>query len=830
MAEEMDVPVDDTERRRETSKENANKSAVAEPESPIPPLPPPQSPTPPLPLPQSSPRRITPPESPTPRLRPPEQRGGQKDDIRGGRGDYYDRNRFSPPRVRYFKRRRPSYSPPHPPLYRDRRGAHSPSPSPPPYRGRRGGHSASPSPPQYRYRHGGNSASPPTPSYRYRRGGHSASPSSSPYRGRRGGHSASPSPPQCRDRPRRSPPFPPYKRPRRDDYQGSYQYRRGRCYGPGDWRYGYDYQVCYERETGGRLGYPVERPHDRFIGRSSDRVTGRGGFANALVAGADQREGLKSYKQFIQELEDDILPAEAESRYQEYKSGYIEAHKRVYFGAHKDEEWLKDKYHPTNLISVIERRNELARKLAKDFFLDMQSGIFDIGPRVTPASAKKPGRSNESNSDEEVDEDGKRRRHGRVPPKDTASLSAAPMAHQVSSEPRRVQIDIEQARELLRKLDSEKGIEDNILSQSDHTGSRDKSHGDTSGPIIIIRGLTSVKGLDGTELLDTVLTYLWRIHGVDYYGMTETNEAKGLRHVRVEDKASNVTINGAEWEKKLDTHWQGRLKGQDPLELMTANEKFDAAANECLDPYVRKIKDEKYGWKYGCGAKGCTKLFHATSFVHKHLKLKHPDLVMELTSEVCEDQYFQNYMNDENAPGGTPVLQPSLPKEKALNNRLGPVGRVKDDRGNRRDHDGRGNGGERFDRSVNPQSTDFQSKNDGASKDRPGEHMFDTSGGQGIPVAPFSSDMAPLPILMPVPGAGPLGPFIPAPPEVARRMMREQVGSSPFEGGRLGLSGAATNRPAVLPPAFRQDPRRLRSYHDLDAPDEEVTVIDYRSL
>ncbi|KAJ0591232.1 hypothetical protein HanIR_Chr04g0206081 [Helianthus annuus] len=34
-------------------------------------------------------------------------------------------------------------------------------------------------------------------------------------------------------------------------------------------------------------------------------------------------EGLMSYKQFIQELEDGVLPSEAERRYQEYKSQYI---------------------------------------------------------------------------------------------------------------------------------------------------------------------------------------------------------------------------------------------------------------------------------------------------------------------------------------------------------------------------------------------------------------------------------------------------------------------------------------------------------------------------
>ncbi|CAN4092551.1 unnamed protein product [Withania somnifera] len=756
MAEVMDVPADSLERRRERSKENPNKSAEEPPVSSPPPPPPP-------------PRRG--------RDRDSRERRDDRDfDRRGGRGDYYDRNRSPPPppppiRERDYKRGRPSHSPP-PPLH--------------------------------------------------------------PYRDRRGGYS----PPH-----RRSPPFPPYKRSRRDDYDDRRGSPRG-GFGHGNRRYGYDHQVGYEREMGGRPGYPDERRHGRFAGRSSgsyrDWGPGRGGFADTFGAGSNQREGLKSYKQFIQELEDDILPAEAERRYQEYKAGYIQAQKDLILMRIKMKNGtlsalpaspaisiclsslievfcicrFKDKYHPTNLISVIERRNELARKLAKDFLLDLQSGTLDIGPGVTPASANKSGQSSEPNSDEEADESGKRRRHGRGPTKETDLLSAAPKAHQVSSDPRRVQIDIEQTLALVRKLDSEKGIEDNILSRSENDrGSRDRSHG-SSGPVIIIRGLTSVKGLEGAELLDTLLTYLWRIHGVDYYGVTETNEAKGLRHVRVDGKASDTTSSGAEWETKLDSHWQDRLKGQDPLEIMAAKE---------------KLMDEKYGWKYGCGAKGCTKLFHAAEFVHKHLKLKHSDLAVDLTTKVREDLYFQNYMNDVNAPGGTPVMLPSVPKEKPVRRRPGLDGRLKDDRGNHRDRDGRANGGERFDMSDNPQSGDFQSNNDGATGENPDEEMFDTFGGQGIPVAPFPSDMAPPPVLMPVPGAGPLGPFVPAPPEVAMRMMREQGGPTPFEGGRNGRSGPAISGAApiiALPPGFRQDPRRLRSVD----PKSDVLVNHYKFL
>ncbi|XWS53237.1 hypothetical protein CRYUN_Cryun11dG0140500 [Craigia yunnanensis] len=656
---------------------------------------------------------------------------------------------------------------------------------------------------------------------------------------RRGSISPPPPPLNYRDRKHTPPPrrSPPYKRSRRED--GGYEGRRGSPrggFGPGDRRFGYDYGGVYDREIMGRPGYPEERPHGRYFGRSSggyqDWDSGRGGYVDVSNSGSTQREGLMSYKQFIQELEDDILPAEAEHRYQEYKSEYISTQKRAFFDAHKDEEWLIDKYHPINLVTVIERRNELARKVAKNFLLDLQSGTLDLSPGANDVSSNKSGQISDPNSEYEADVGGKRRRHGRGPAKETDILTAAPEAHPVSSDPRRIQIDIEQAQGLVRKLDSEKGIEENILSGSDNDKiNRDKSHGSSTGPVIIVRGLTSVKGLEGVELLDTLITYLWRVHGLDYYGMIETSEAKGLRHVRAEGKSSDVTSNGSEWEKKLDLRWQERLRGQDPLELMTAKDKINAAAVEALDPFVRKIRDEKYGWKYGCGAKGCTKLFHASEFVHKHLKLKHPELAIERTSKVCKELYFQNYMNDPDAPGGIPVMQQSVLKDKPQRRKI-LENRLKDERGSRRERDNRANGSDRYDRSENPQSSDFPSNTDGPDGENRDDPIFDAFGGQGMHVAaPFSSDIAP-PILMPVPGAGPLGPFVPAPPELAMQVFRER-GGPPFEGNsRSGrpepnLSGPA---PFLLPPGFRQDPRRLRSYQDLDAPEDEVTVIDYRSL
>jgi hypothetical protein len=129
--------------------------------------------------------------------------------------------------------------------------------------------------------------------------------------------------------------------------------------------------------------------------------------------------------------------------------------------------------------------------------------------------------------------------------------------------------------------------------------------------------------------------------------MYEMKYAKGFRHVRAENKSGSMVenINAADWEKKLDSFWEERLmNGGDPLVVLTAKDKIGAAIVEVLETYVRKLQDEKYVWKYGCGANGCEKLFHAPEYVHKHLRLKHPDLVSTLASKVENNIYFQNYM------------------------------------------------------------------------------------------------------------------------------------------------------------------------------------------
>ena len=186
------------------------------------------------------------------------------------------------------------------------------------------------------------------------------------------------------------------------------------------------------------------------------------------------------------------------------------------------------------------------------------------GPSSTDSIAlsTKGGQGSDHNSDDDAEVSGKRRKHGRGPAKENGLVSSAPKAPLVSFEPRRVKKDIELGQALIHKLDTEKGIEENILGSSE----KDKFEGDksVSGSIgvVIARGTNIVKGLEGIEILDVVDTYMWQVHGLDYYGMIELKEApKGLCHVRAENKNSHdeQSTATAEWENKLDSTWKSRL-------------------------------------------------------------------------------------------------------------------------------------------------------------------------------------------------------------------------------------------------------------------------------
>eukprot|EP00897_Mesotaenium_endlicherianum_P007607 jgi/Mesen1/6875/ME000352S05930 len=399
------------------------------------------------------------------------------------------------------------------------------------------------------------------------------------------------------------------------------------------------------------------------------------GGGNFNAPPARRADGVLSFKHFMAELEEDVSPAEAERRYEAYKLDFMNAQKQAFFSQHKDEDWLRDKYDPARLDTFLQRRNENAINVAKDFFADLQAGTLDLAP-----SALKGGRDQD-----DADGGAKRRRTsggGRGPHSRDPAEEAAPRVSSAAAEPPRVAEDIRTSRVLALKLDEEKGVTENPLTAglkesegADADAAAAAQKGAVAPPpvVVVVHGphQTTLE-LEGLRLLDTLLTYLWRVHGLDYYGGAELKGLpRGVRHVRAEPPGKGgskpqhqpepTAADFEKWAARIDGAWRARLEpaGVDPLVAMLGREKVEKASGEALEAFVRKIKDEKYGWKYGCGAKGCTKLFHGPEFVYKHLKLKHPEVVTEAIAKLQEDIYFDNYLNDPNAP--VPGVTPGFP-------------------------------------------------------------------------------------------------------------------------------------------------------------------------
>ncbi|KAH9316591.1 hypothetical protein KI387_025218, partial [Taxus chinensis] len=281
---------------------------------------------------------------------------------------------------------------------------------------------------------------------------------------------------------------------------------------------------------------------------------------------------------------------------------------------------LRDKYDPSNLEAAMQRRNKKAKVIAKGLLEDLQNGTLDLSPLSAeglPSSGNIGGIDNTSEDDTNAGLN--RRKNGRSNARKSEVHSAAPRAPFICSEPERVLKDIEQGCSLIRKLDAENGIEENLLSEN------------------------KVKGIEGVELLDVVITYLWRVLAIDYYGMTKSMEhSKGFRHIRVGSLNNNKEKSAEEviWEEKLDSTWQARLHGMDPLEPMLVRERLEAVIEEASYHYIRKICDKKYEWKYGCGIPGCAKLFRAPEFLRKHLRGKHQEKFEDVISKARDEIYF----------------------------------------------------------------------------------------------------------------------------------------------------------------------------------------------
>ena len=199
--------------------------------------------------------------------------------------------------------------------------------------------------------------------------------------------------------------------------------------------------------------------------------------------------------------------------------------------------------------------------------------------------------------------------------------------------------DLNQARLLISKVDAEKGIHENLLLSSQQNG--------------IFAQFVHVKKSDGSittlgryEMLNVVITYLWDVHAINYYGMAELGKDLITRE--------EISLSAAEVEQRLDSVWQGRLQAGNPLNVSVGKYKMECLVNRNLCAHFAIVEKEKGDGHikiiYVCKENSCGKCCKSYGDIIAHFHDEHSEVVEGYSAEAREEIYLENYMNDPFAP------------------------------------------------------------------------------------------------------------------------------------------------------------------------------------
>lgn len=342
------------------------------------------------------------------------------------------------------------------------------------------------------------------------------------------------------DRRRGSPPPPPPRRgrvpydgppmDRRRSRSPSDRFARGRS--PPPFKRRRDDDVYYGRFERG----------DDYMGRGPPRGgppgPPRGGYPDSYYEGRrgspdrhdgphDKAQGPLTFKQFIQKQKDDPSPEEAQERYKQYLVDYHGGEIKAEFESTKDKQRVRDLYDPRSFEKALAKRNEEATASRTQFLSDLDTGVLqltapgfnqgagDLAPKTSTAGEGEAG-------------------------KDEPPVAFAPP---FCWRPSRVAVDLSMARRLTRRLDHEKGFPDDhpllpvkteeaaaAQAEADAQDAQDAAalkeegkaapSGSAKRYVEVQEEVPQVDEHNYNEMvgkLDLLLTYLWKVHGVDYY-------------------------------------------------------------------------------------------------------------------------------------------------------------------------------------------------------------------------------------------------------------------------------------------------------------------------
>lgn len=385
-----------------------------------------------------------------------------------------------------------------------------------------------------------------------------------------------------------------------------------------------------------------------------------------------------------------------QEQYAKYKDEFILRQDKKFFHQYKDEEWLKEKYHP---LCVLERVNKSAAGCdarraafmeslisapnAPTFVFDLTNApatVHDEGKfydnalfiRNLPSSTTKAALTQVFESSAGfarliLSEPNRTRgftRYGWAVYASQAECQAAldklqgkqvdswtvlsliantppsrppKYAPAITLTPERIRKDIEAGIDLACKLDHEAGLS-NPLQRS------------------VLEVYVGDDSADGElKLLNIVQAYLRNVHFTCYYcALTSVDEEElkakcPLVHRRASDGSGTGTLplpSQESWAKELDVKISTRIASPPSV-------REDKAVREAaLKPFYESMTVFEAENKYRCGM--CSKLFRGPEFVEKHMKLKHPEECSEEAENRLRKQYFESFRSDPDRPALPP--------------------------------------------------------------------------------------------------------------------------------------------------------------------------------
>lgn len=441
-----------------------------------------------------------------------------------------------------------------------------------------------------------------------------------------------------------------------------------------------DYYDRYDRSPphhrGGGGGRYDDRDYEYYGPRG-----GRGGphyepFSGQPPPPPREHKGPLSFRQFLNKLSDDVSPDEAQRAYDAYLVEALGDQAEAEWHKNKKSPAVRERFHPVAFEERLARRSATAAEAAAAMAADIESGrlspeadgfnqgALDLLPQTAAAA---PAAAGEAAAGEEPGE-----------AKAAAGAASAPPPPPPSAllwRPARAAADLKAALRLAAVLDGEKGIESNPLmpevpAAMDTEKGEDQKEAAAAAPLAAAGGAATLSPKLGALLtaidesapaapedgdndgllqllgrLDLVLTWLWRVHGVDYYAgreMLKDDEwarrlttSRTLRGPRPEE---GEELDDARAKKDtgrlaatVDERWANRIKEGDPVLRGCMRDEIVKRVDAWVEAQIFKQSDNKWGNKLS------SKFFLEKKFVVKHIRNKHAEKLEVAKAEIMDE-------------------------------------------------------------------------------------------------------------------------------------------------------------------------------------------------